>query len=112
MRILVVGAGRVGAKILRQLKKNSRIEVLTVDPRKKPYAMQEGIISHVNFQEALTPFALERVIERAKPDLILVTTTMEDLGLRNAPGIDLFVEALRRELASIVELPVIGVARL
>ena len=112
MRVLVAGVGRIGAKILLQLKKNPNIEVLTVDPRIKPYAVQEGIISNVDFREAITPIALEYVIKQAKPDLILVTTTMEDMGLGKAPGIDIFVEALRKELASIIDVPVIGVARL
>ena len=110
MRVLVVGAGRVGARVLLQLKKNSNIEVLTVDPREEPYAIQEGIISHVDFREALTPNALEYVIKQAKPDLVLLTTTMEDMGLGKAPGIDIFVEAIRKELASIIDVPVIGVA--
>jgi hypothetical protein len=111
MCILVAGAGHVGAKVLRQLKKNPKLEVLTVDPREEPPAVQEGIISDVDYREELIQTALEGVIKQVKPDLVLVTTSTEDMGLGTAPGIDIYVESLRAELASIVDVPVIGVAR-
>jgi nucleoside-diphosphate-sugar epimerase len=112
MRVLVAGAGRIGTKILSQLKKNPDIEILTVDPRKYPFAVKEGVISKVDFHQALTSIALEHVIEKVNPDLVLVTTTTEDIGLGNAPGIDIFVESLREELASISRVPIIAVARI
>lgn len=111
MRVLVAGAGHVGAKVLLQLKKNPKLEVLTADPRENPPAVQEGIIPEVDFREKLTLTALEEVIKQAKPDLVLVTTSTEDMGLGSAPGVDIYVETLRAELASIVDVPVIGVAR-
>ena len=112
IRVLVAGAGHIGTKILLQLKKNPNIEFLTVDPRKQPFAVKEGVISKVDFNNALTSIALEKVIEQVNPDLVLVTTTTEDIGLGNAPGIDIFVEALREELASISKVPIIAVARI
>jgi len=111
MRILVAGAGQIGAKILLQLKKNPNIEVLTVDPRTEPYAVQEGIVSQIDFHEALTPIALEIVIEKAKPDLVLLTTSTEDMDLGKPPGIDVFVEGLREEIAATSKVPIIAVAR-
>ena len=111
MRVLVAGAGRVGAKTLVQLKKNPNIEVLTVDPRIEPYAVQKGILSNIDFHEPLTPIALEHVIGQVKPDLVLVTTTTEDMGLGKAPGIDIFVEALKEEIAVMSNVPIIAVAR-
>lgn len=111
MRVLVIGAGRTGVQVLRQLRKNPNLEILTVDPRAEPYAVQKGIISAVDFQEALTPQLLEYVIEHTKPDLILVTTATEDMGLGKAPCIDILVQALREELAAISNVPVIVVAR-
>ena len=111
MRVLVAGVGRVGAKILLQLKKNPNIVVLTVDPRIEPYAVQKGILSHIDFHEPLTPIALEHVIGQVKPDLVLVTTTTEDMGLGKAPGIDIFVESLKEEIAVMANVPIIAVAR-
>jgi hypothetical protein len=111
MRVLVIGAGRTGAQVLRQLQKNPDLTVLTVDPGEEPYAVQQGIISAVDIREALTPLTLEYVLERAQPDLVLLTTTTEDLGLGKAPGMDILADALREELAAIAEVPVIAVAR-
>lgn len=111
MRILVVGAGRVGADVLRQLKKNPALTVLTLDPRDKPYAIEQGIIDAVDFRETLTPFNLTKVLEQAKPDLILLARATEDLGLGKAPGMDVLAESLGHELAEICEQPVIRVAR-
>jgi len=57
------------------------------------------------------PIALEHVIEQVKPDLVLVTTTTEDMDLGKAPGIEIFVEALKEELAAVSNVPIIAVAR-
>ncbi|MFN0084458.1 MAG: hypothetical protein ACKVX9_03635 [Blastocatellia bacterium] len=111
MRILVVGAGQIGAKVLQQLKKNPGVTVLTLDPRENPYALEQGIISAVDFRESLTPLNLKYVIEKAKPDLILLARATEDLGMGKALGMDLLAESLSHELGEICELPVIKVAR-
>jgi predicted homoserine dehydrogenase-like protein len=108
---VVVGAGRVGARVLLQLQKNPKLEVLTVDPRNRPYAVQQRIIAAVDYHEALTPQAIEHVVQQTKPDLVLVTTSTEDMELGQAPGVDILVEALRREIAATARVPVIGVAR-
>ena len=110
-RIVVIGAGRIGTRVLLQLQKNPKIEVLTVDPRTQPYAVQRRIIRSVDYHEALTPQAIEHVVQQTNPDLVLVTTSTEDMELGQAPGVDLLVEALRREIAATVRVPVIGVAR-
>lgn len=110
-RILVVGAGRTGARVIAQLRKNPDLEILTADGRDRPYAVEQGVIQQVDYQEALTPLTLEHVVRQAKPDLILLTTTTEDLGLGKAPGMDLLAEALRDELAAVADTPVILVQR-
>jgi 2-polyprenyl-6-methoxyphenol hydroxylase-like FAD-dependent oxidoreductase len=111
MRVLVVGAGRSGARVLRQLHKNPNLTVLTLDPQEKPYAVREGIVAAIDICEALTPLTLDYVLAQAQPDLILLTTSTEDLGLGPAPGMDILVGALREELAAISEVPLIEVAR-
>ena len=87
------------------------IEVITIDPREQPFAVQQKIISVVDFREALTPQAIEYVVSETQPDLVLVTTSTEDMELGKVPGIDILVEALRQEIAAIANVPVIGVAR-
>ena len=111
MRILVVGAGRMGARVLQQLQKNPRLSIVTVDPRPEPLAVEKGIIAAVDIVEALTPLTLEYVLEQAQPDLILLTTTTEDLGLGKAPGLDILADALKEELAQLAQVPVVEVAR-
>lgn len=111
MRILVVGAGRAGTQVLRQLQKNPSLTVITNDANQEPFAVQEGIISEVDIQETLTPLTLEYVLAQARPDLILLTSVSEDFGLGTAPGVDVMVDSLKRELASISSVPLIEVAR-
>lgn len=112
MRVLVIGAGEVGARVLRQLQKNTRLEIFTVDPRKNPPAVQEGVVDSVDFSQSLTSRSLQSVIDEVQPDLVLVTTAAEDLGFGRAPGIEVLVESLRDELASASKVPVIAVSRL
>ena len=111
MRILVVGAGRSGARVIRQLKKNSNIEIMTVDPHADSFAVEEGLIEAVDIREAFTPLTMNYVLEQAKPELVLLAVATEDLGLGNAPGMDILAGALREELVSASEIPMIEVAR-
>jgi FlaA1/EpsC-like NDP-sugar epimerase len=109
--ILVVGAGKTGAQVLRQLSKNPRIKVVTLDPRDEPHAVKRGIIKNVDFKEALTPLTLDHIIKEANPDLILLTSTSEDMGLGQSSGVEMFSSALRDELATLSDVPVIEVTR-
>ncbi len=93
------------------MKKNPRLTVLTVDPRKRPYAVEQGVIESVGFHSELGPGALEMVIRQVKPDLVLVTTSGEDIGRTGVPGLELLVESLRGELEATASVPIIAVAR-
>ncbi len=110
MRILVAGAGRAGARTLRQLKKNPDLTVITLDPRENPYAVQRGIIEAVDIQEVFTPLTLEYVLEKARPDLVLLATSTRDLGLGEVSGIDVLAQSLRDELTAISRVPMIEVS--
>jgi len=111
MRILVVGAGVVGAQVLRQLQKNQSLTIITCSPHQEPLAVQKGTISKVDIQETLTPLTLGYILAQAEPDLILLASSSEDFGLGTAPGVDVMVDSLKRELASISKVPLIEVAR-
>lgn len=111
MTILVVGAGKTGAEVLRQLSKNSELMILTLDPRDQPFAVREGIIAAVDYTEPLTPLTLDAIVRNARPDLILLTSSPQDMGLGDAAGIDILSAALHDELATIADVPVIQVAR-
>jgi hypothetical protein len=111
MRILVVGAGKVGAQVLTQLKKDPSITIITCSPYEEPFAVQQGIVPKVDIQETLTPLTLGYILAQATPDLILLTSASEDFGLGTAPGVDVMVDSLKKELASISRVPLIEVAR-
>lgn len=111
MTVLVVGVGKTGAEVLRQLLKNPALRIVTLDPRENPYAIQEGILEDVHFKEPLTPLSIDAIINEAKPDLVLLTTSPQDMGLGEAAGIDVLSAALDDELATIADVPLIKVAR-
>lgn len=111
MRVLLVGAGVAGARVLRQLQKNPNLTILTVDPREKPYAVEEKLIDSVDYREVLTPLTLEFIVSQAKPDLVLIATETEDLGLGSPAGVEMLAEALRDEVAAVADVPVLEVAR-
>jgi dTDP-4-dehydrorhamnose reductase len=112
MRVLVIGAGRTGARVIQQLQKNPEIKIITADPREEIYAVDAGIIASVDIEEMLTPLNLEHVFEEAKPDLVLLAMPTEDMGLGQAPGTDILADALREEIAATADVPVIEVARI
>lgn len=111
MTVLVVGAGKTGAEVLRQLLKNPDLRIITLDPRDNPYAVQERILAGVDFKEPLTPLSIDSIVRSARPDLVLLTTSPQDMGLGEAAGIDVLSAALDDELATIADVPVIKVSR-
>lgn len=112
MKILVCGAGENGALVIGQLRKNPNIEIVILDPRENPYALAEGIIEKIDVAESLTPLTIDYVINKVNPDLILLTTELEDLGLGNVAGMEILSSSLRDELTSISTVPLIQVSRL
>lgn len=111
LRLLIVGAGKVGARVFLQLRKNPDLCVVTMDPRDNPFAVEEGIIPFVDYKRELNPGELEAVIAEVKPDLVLVTTSREDIGRSGVPGLEILVEALKQELEATAKVPIIAVSR-
>lgn len=110
LRVLVIGAGQTGSRVLRQLQKDASIHVTTADPRADPLAVKEGLIKAVDIHEALTPLTFKHVIEEAKPDLIFLAMRPEDMGLGAASGVDILVAELQKEIAALAKVPVIEVS--
>ena len=111
MRILVIGAGPNGARVIRQLQKNAAIQIVTADPRPTHFAVDEGVIEKVDIQESFTPLTIGKILQEAKPDLVLITMQPEDMGLGKPPGVDILAAALHEEIAALSPVPVIEVAR-
>ena len=111
MKILVVGAGRIGSKVIKQLEKNTKIKFYTVDPRENPHALEQEIVEKIDFSVDLIPRELIKIINDLRPDLVLVTTSKEDISKTGVQGIDILVDSLNSELESASEYPIISVSR-
>jgi hypothetical protein len=111
MRILVIGAGRAGAQVLRQLQKNPDLTVMVADPRDRPYAVEQGIISAIDFRESLTPLTLDYLLQESQPHLVLLTRAPGDLGVGSSLGLDMLTDSLQDELVTISDVPMIVVSQ-
>jgi hypothetical protein len=111
MRILVIGAGRTGAQVLRQLQKNPELTAIVVDPHERPYAVEQGIISGVDYRESLTPLTLDYLMQKSRPDLVLLTRAPADLGVGSVLGLDMLAESLQDELVTLSDVPMIVVSQ-
>lgn len=110
-RVLVVGAGETGSRVVQQLRKSGNIDIIVLDPRPNPAGVESGVIDKVDLTEALTPLTLDYIIDQCHPDLILLASHADDMGLGNVVGMDMLSRSLREELAAISPVPVIEVER-
>ncbi len=74
--------------------------------------MREGLIDALDVREPLTPLTVEAILARVKPDLVLLASASEDMGLGEAGGIDVLAKTLRDEVKALADVPVVEVARL
>jgi hypothetical protein len=54
---------------------------------------------------------LAPVLKAVEPDIVIVTTSKEDIGRSGIPGLEILVEALQGELEVISNVPIITVDR-
>jgi hypothetical protein len=73
--------------------------------------VEEGLIESVDYFLELNPNDIISIIKHVKPDLVLVTTSSEDITRTDVPGLEILVESLRSELEATAEVPIIAVAR-
>ena len=111
MRILVVGAGDTGSKVIEQLKKNPAIEVLVADARDQPPAVRHGVIDKVDFTETLTPLNMDELLRKASADLVLLAAAPADLIDSRIPGARLLTQTLDEELALNATWPLVKVCQ-
>ena len=89
MRVWVIGAGRAGSSVLRQLRKNLDIEVVVSDPIEKPRAVLDGLIDKVDIVERIT---LLNVNEFA-PSVLLMKNVTVSLSLVSIVPHEAYVSA-------------------
>lgn len=98
MRVLVIGAGRLGVQTMKQLRKNPGIEIVVADPRERPEAVAEGIVDKVDVQAHVTALNFPEVVRATKPDLVLLARTVEDWGKADTPMGTQYVMGMEKEL--------------
>lgn len=109
MKVLVIGAGRLGAQVISQLRKNKRITVITADAHDEPEAVKRGIIEKVDLHIHVTPLNAAEIVEKIKPDLVLLARTVDDWEEGDVPMGTEFVMGMERELTR-VGVPVLPIS--
>ncbi len=105
MRIWLIGADQAGLEVLRQLKKNSNITVIVSDASEQPKAVTEKVIAKVDYVEAVTPFTINALARRVRPDLILIDPGAEQRSYGRMAGGMAFSDALTNEVVAASEYP-------
>lgn len=106
MKVLLIGAGSLGAEVIKQLRKNSAIELVVVDPRERPKAVVDGVIPRVDIQKHVTPLSFEEIVDETKPDMAIIARTLEDWDQFDNLGGSQYVIGMERELTK-YDIPVI-----
>lgn len=111
MRIWVIGAGRMGSSVLRQLQKNRALEIVVSDTQANPKAVQDGVLEQVDFVERVTPLNINEVAKRIHPDLILIATGSGMHSYANLSGGVAMADALNYEIATASTYPCLVISR-
>jgi hypothetical protein len=107
MRIWLIGADRRGTEVLRQLEKNSNLEVMVTDAIDRPLAVTDGVISKVDYVEVVTSVNINTLARRIRPDLILVDPGADKRNLGRLAGGPAFADALTNEMSKASDYPCI-----
>jgi hypothetical protein len=110
LRILVIGAGHLGAQVIGQLMKNEEIEIVVADAHKEPHAVKAKVIEAVDILLHVTPLNFKEVFDEVHPDLVLLARTVEDWEQTDVPMGSEYVMGMERELTKMdrAVLPVCG----
>jgi hypothetical protein len=73
--------------------------------------VEQGIISSVDYRESLTPLTLDYLLQKSRPDLVLLTRAPADLGVGSALGLDMLADSLQDELVTLSDVPMIVVSQ-
>jgi hypothetical protein len=104
MRVWLIGAGQAGTEALRQLYKDEEIEVVVTATEERPTAVQQGILSKVDYIDVVNPVNINTLARRIRPDLILLdASAVGNLG-RVTGGTQLS-QALIYEMAAASDYP-------
>jgi len=108
LRVLVIGAGRLGVQTIKQLRKNPETEIVVADPHERPEALVEGVIGKVDIRAHVTALNLAEVLKAVDPDLVLLARTTDDWEKTDTPMGTQYVLGMERELTR-ADVPVLPV---
>lgn len=111
MRALVVGAGTLGIRVIKQLRKNAAIEIIVADYREDCLAVKEGLIDHVDILEHLTPLNIGACCDEVGPDIIFLCREARDWGHHDTVMATQFISGMEKQLSD-YHIPVIPVSSL
>lgn len=108
MRVLVIGAEKLGAQVIKQLKKMPGVEVFVAERRENPVAVQCGAVDKVDVVAHVTSMNFEEVLEQTKPDFVILARTVQDWDKAETPMGSEYVAGMERELTKfdVAVLPV------
>lgn len=109
MKALVVGAGELGIRVMKQLRKNPGIDVIVADYRDDCEAIKQGVIEKVDVFEHLTPLNIGACCEELRPDIIFLCREARDWGHHDTVMATQFVSGMEKELSG-YHIPVIPVS--
>ena len=109
VKALVVGAGDLGIRVIKQLRKNPGISFVVADYRDNPSAVQKGVIDKVDILEHITPMNIIDIVEACECDIIFLARKAKDWGHGNTIMATQFIAGLERQLSKF-HIPVIPVS--
>lgn len=98
MRVLVIGAEKLGAQVLRQLKKIPEMEIVVAERRERPVAVECGVIDKVDVVAHVTSLNFSEVLDCTNPDFVILARTVQDWEKTETPMGSEYVEGMEREL--------------
>jgi hypothetical protein len=107
MRIWLVGADQRGAEVIRQVRKNSNLDLYVSDSIERPHAVTAGLIAKVDLVEVVTSLNINTLARRIRPDLILIDPGADQRNLGRLAGGGAFTSAMQDETAAASEYPCI-----
>ena len=108
MRVLVIGAEKLGAQVIRQLKKMPDVDIVVAERRDRPEAVTSGVIDKVDIVSHVTAMNFGDMLAETKPDFVVLARSVQDWEKSDTPMGSEYVCGMERELTKfdVAVLPV------
>ena len=108
MRVLVIGAEKLGTQVIKQLKKIPGVEIVVADCRSDAHAVKEGVVEKVDHVVHVTALNFSDVVEQADAEFVVLARTVQDWQKADTPMGSEYVAGMERELTKfdVAVLPV------